>query len=94
MCMTLTPRVFTWWLVRDGVAIPIEDSPEVCARINDGSLSPIYGSIEGAIINGGVQACAFKRHTEQTYDAAQWLKTGAMVPMGERLVTTITAEPR
>jgi hypothetical protein len=86
-------NTFTWWQVVDGVARPVEDNPTVRAQIDNGTLRNIYGSIEGAIINGGVQATAFKRKYEQTYDTAQWLATGAMVPMGFVQITEITAEP-
>jgi hypothetical protein len=79
---------FTFWRVVDGVAVPETD----CAAV-DANPRGVYGSIEGAIINGGVLATAFKRKTEAVYDAAQWLATGAMVPVGFVTVTEITAEP-
>lgn len=85
---------FTWYRVTDyGTALVIEDTPAISAAI-DRDGRGWYGNIEGAIINGGVQATAFKRKTEQTYDAAEWLRTGKLVPAGEITVTTITAEPR
>jgi hypothetical protein len=85
---------FIWWYVRDGVAIPVEDCPAVSDAINSGNMHPVFGSIEGAIINGGVQATAFKRTVEKTYDAPHYFKTGEMLPVGEVTITKITAEPR
>lgn len=89
--MTMIHGKCFWWRVTDlGTAEAVEDSPAVCAAIDNGARG-YYGSIEGAIINGGVVATAYKRHTEQTYDAMEWLQTGAMVPAGEITVTEITA---
>ena len=82
---------FTWWIVNEyGMAEPVPDSPAVSAAIDAGARG-YYGSIEGAIINGGVLATAFKRHTERTYDSAAWLRDGAMVPAGSVTITEITA---
>lgn len=84
--------VFYW--VRsngDGTAEYVPDSPEVCARIDKGERG-WFATPEGAILYGGVKACAFERTIEQTYDAAEWLRTGSLVPMGSLDKITITAE--
>ncbi len=87
----MTP--FLWYRLNEyGCADVIEDSPTVCAQI-DRDGRGWYGNIEGAILHGGVLATAFKRKTEQTYDAVEWLRTGKLVPAGEITTTTITAEP-
>jgi hypothetical protein len=86
--VTIINGQFIWWHVVDGVAIAVPDSPEVSAAIDSGTMRDVYGSIEGAIIHGGVIATAFESKTERTYDALAWLKTGDMIPMGE--ITTIT----
>jgi hypothetical protein len=82
---------FTWWHVIDGVAVAVPDTPAARAII-DADGRGYYGSIEGAILNGGVIATAFKRKTARTYDAAQWLRTGELVPAGEITTTEITAQ--
>jgi hypothetical protein len=82
-----------WFHVVEGVAIPTPDTPEISARIDAGERG-WFGSIEGAIIHGGVLATAFTRKVEQTYDARIWLATGQYVPMGEIITTTITAQPK
>jgi hypothetical protein len=84
-------QAFTWWLVIDGVAVAVPDTKEARAII-DADGRGYYGSIEGAILHGGVIATAFERKTERTYDAAHWLRTGEMVPAGEITTTTITAQ--
>jgi hypothetical protein len=87
-----TNQGFTWYQVTEyGTAAPVPDSPEVSARVN-ASPAGWYGTIEGAILHGGVIATAYKRKTEQTYDAAHWLRTGELLPAGEVTITTITAE--
>jgi hypothetical protein len=82
---------FTWWLVVDGVAHARPDTAETRALVDAGK-GQWFGSIEGAILHGGVRATAFERKTEQLYDAAAWLHTGAMVPAGFATTTQITAE--
>jgi hypothetical protein len=81
-----------WWHVVDGVARGLPDSPAVRAFVDRHSRD-IYGTIEGAILHGGVLATAFKRTTERTYDAARWLETGEHVPVGFVTITEITACP-
>lgn len=77
---------FMFWHVVEGVAVPEYNDDKVNAN-----PSEYYGSIEGAILHGGVQATAFSRKTEMTYDAALWFKTGAMVEAGSVTTTKITA---
>jgi hypothetical protein len=89
--MTMINGEFIWWHVVDGVAYAVPDSTDVSRAIDNGQLTNIYGTIEGAIKHGGVLATAFKRRTEATYDALAWLQTGAMVPAGQITTTTITA---
>lgn len=84
-------NAFVWWLVADGVATGYPDTRETRARV-DAADGQWFGSIEGAIKHGGVAATAFRRKTEMTYDAAEWLRTGAMIEAGEVTITTITAE--
>lgn len=87
-------RSFLWYHANgDGTATVYEDTPAVRALIDAGGRD-WFGNPEGAIIHGGVLACAFTRRTEPTYDAGHWLRTNELVPMGEYAVTTITAEPR
>jgi hypothetical protein len=82
---------FTFWQIQpDGSAHPFHDED----AINAGTAGQVFGSIEGAIINGGVQACAFTRKTERLFDAAAWLKTGQMVEVESMDVVTITAKPK
>jgi hypothetical protein len=84
-----------WWHVVDGVAIGYPDTRETHALV-DASPRGWFGTIEGAILHGGVLATAFERKTEMTYDAARWLATNGRerVPMGEITTTKITAECR
>jgi hypothetical protein len=83
---------FHWYRINgDGSAARFDDTPAITALVNADGGSRWFASIEGAIRTGGVNATAFKRKTEMTYDAGGWLKTGAMVPMGEVTTTTITA---
>ena len=89
--MSLINGEFIWWHVVDGVAYAVPDSPEVSRLIDAGRISNVYGSIEGAILHGGVIATAFTRETNETYDAMAWLQTGAMVPAGQITMTKITA---
>ncbi len=83
---------FCWWHVVDGFAVPLPDTKEVCELIDSGKLIA-YATVEGAIKYGRVQATAFKRTREMTYDAAEWLRTGKLVPAGYVTTTKITAEP-
>ena len=86
---------YMWYRINEyGCAEPVEDSRETRALVDANIGGPWYGNVEGTIINGGVLATAFKRKTEQTYDAVEWLRTGAMVPMGSVTTTKITAEPK
>jgi hypothetical protein len=86
--------MFFWYRINgDGSATRFEDSPTICAQV-DANVGRWYGSLEGAIASGEVNACAFTSKTEQTYDAAEWLRTGAMIPMGEITTLTITATPK
>jgi hypothetical protein len=88
----MTDHAFTWWRVTDyGTAIAYPDTTEVRASVDSGERG-WYGTIEGAIIHGGVRATAFKRETTQVFDAAHWLKTGEHKPSGYVTITTITAE--
>jgi hypothetical protein len=90
--MTYRNGQFTWWHVVDGVAVAVDGGdPAVCDAIDDGRMRNVYMTIEGAILHGGVLATAFERETNQTYDAAAWLATGAMVPVGSVTTTKITA---
>jgi hypothetical protein len=84
---------FYWWHVVDGVALCVPDSPEVSALIDAGATG-FYGNIEGAIIHGGVQATAFKRTIEPTFDAMAFLQRGEWLATGTIMHTKITAEPR
>jgi hypothetical protein len=84
---------WVWYRVNgDGTATAWPDTEEVEQRINAGE-SGWYCSIEGAILHGGVIATAFKRKTETVYDTAHFIRTGELLPVGERTTTTITAEP-
>jgi hypothetical protein len=86
---------FRWWIVlADGTAEAVPDSPEICKLIDSDKVSgkmTVYGTIEGAILYGGVMATAVSRRTSKTYDAAHWLKTGEMKEAGIVVVTRITA---
>jgi hypothetical protein len=83
--------MFHWYHVNgDGTADRVDDCIAVRACIDAGEPG-WFGNPEGAILHGGVAACAFKRKTETVYDAAAWLATGAMVPAGEITTTEITA---
>lgn len=53
-----------------------------------------YGTPEGAILHGGVNAVAFERRTEALYDAARWMETGELVQVDTMDVITITAQPK
>ena len=77
----------------DGSATVYEDSAAIRARV-DSEPHCWYGNAEGVILNGGVQATAFVRKIEMTYDAAYWLRTKELRHMGERTTTTITAQPK
>jgi hypothetical protein len=85
---------FIWWHANgDGTATAWPDTPLVRSCVDAGEPG-WFGSIEGAILHGGVIATAFKRRTEQTYCAMHWLATGEHKPMGEITITTITAEAK
>lgn len=90
--MPMTSEGFLWFRVQNGVAIPVLDTPEISAAINAGAPD-YYGTIEGAILYGGVQATAFERKTVQLYDSRAWLEKGERIPAGEKTTTTITAKP-
>jgi hypothetical protein len=92
--MTMINGQFIWWHVVEGVAVAIPDSPAVGAAIDSGELRNVYGSIEGAIIYGGVQATAYRQRTEPTFDALHWLQTGEHKAAGFVTITKITAEAR
>jgi hypothetical protein len=81
---------FLWWRVIDGVALGYEDTPSV-RKLVDARPSEFYGTIEGAILHGGVIATAFTRKTERTYDAMAYLQRGEWIPCGEITTTEITA---
>lgn len=84
--------MFHWYHTNnDGTCSAHADTPEVRARIDAGEPG-WYGTPEGPIIHGGVRACAFTEHAEQLYDARAWLQNRVLVPMGERVIRTITAE--
>ena len=86
--------LFRWYHVNaDGTADVFEDSKEICARVDAGEPG-WFGSPEGAIVFGGVNATAFKQCTERTYDTVHWLETGEMVAAGSITTTTITAKPK
>jgi len=89
--MAFHNETFFWWHVVDGVAVYLEDTPEVSRAIDAGELRNIYSTIEGAITYGGVCATAFTRKTEQTYDAMAYLQRGEWIPRGEITTTEITA---
>jgi hypothetical protein len=74
----------------DGTCSAHQDTREVRALI-DAKPRNWYASAEGTIIHGAVRACAFVQHREQVYDAMAWIKSRQLVPMGERVITTITA---
>jgi len=76
-----------WEIMPDGTAEACLDDDRVNAN-----PSRFYGSIEGAIIHGGVRATAFERKTEEVFDAMAWLKTGERISAGFVTTTTITAE--
>lgn len=83
---------FCWWRVSQyGMAEPHADTPATRALV-DTEPRGWYGNVEGTIIHGGVLATAYKRRTEQTYDARVWLATGEMVSAGEITTTEITAQ--
>jgi hypothetical protein len=75
----------------DGTCSAHADTPAIRARIDAGEPG-WFGTPEGAIINGGVCACSFTLHSEQLYDAHAWLATKQLIPMGERIIKTITAQ--
>ena len=82
---------FHWYRSNgDGTADRFEDTPAICARIDAGERG-WFGNPEGAILHGGVLACSYTRKVEATYDAMVWLKTGAMVPVGELVTIEVTA---
>ncbi|HYA71777.1 MAG TPA: hypothetical protein VEF36_01335 [Roseiarcus sp.] len=84
---------FKWYRIEpDGTASVHDDTALVRAQIDKGD-GQWFGSPEGAILHGGVNAMAFVRKTQMTYDASAWLSTGAMIECGEVTTTTITAEP-
>lgn len=76
-----------WEIMPDGTAEAMTD----CRRVDVGD-GKFFGTIEGAIINGGVKATAFTRKVEQLYDTKIWLQTGKMVPVEKVTITEITAE--
>lgn len=84
---------FYWWRVNQyGCAEPVADSRAVRDMIDSSINGPWYATVEGTILHGGVIATAFERKTEQTYDAAAWLRDGSKIPMGTITTTKITAE--
>jgi hypothetical protein len=83
-------QAFTWWHVVDGVAVAHPDTTEVRAMIDAGAPN-WFGSIEGAIIHGGVQAVAYRRDTVETFDALAWIERGERVPVGTITITEYTA---
>ncbi len=72
----------------DGTCEAHQDSPTIRTIIDACGGRDWYGSAEGAVMHGGVRACAFRQRTEQTYDAITWLRTRQLVHMGERIITT------
>jgi hypothetical protein len=85
---------FIWWHANgDGTATAWPDTREVRARVDAGEPG-WYGTIEGAILHGGVIATAFERYTVQTFDAMHYFATGEHKPMGEVTTTKITAEAK
>jgi hypothetical protein len=86
--------MFFWYRINEyGCADVIEDSPAASAAVNK-DPPRYYGNAEGAIINGGVQACAFKREVVKLYDTAEFFRSGKYVPAGEKVILTITAQPK
>jgi hypothetical protein len=84
-------RSFLWYRANgDGTADVLEDTPDVRAMV-DADGRNVYGNPEGAILHGGVLACAFKRKVEATYDAMAWLTTGERIHVGELVTIEITA---
>lgn len=76
-----------WRLMPDGTVEATTDEDAV----NSGE-GRFFGSIEGAIINGGVRATAFRRYTEILYDAEAFFTNGTMIAVDEITTTKITAE--
>lgn len=84
---------FFWYCVNgDGTADILPETPELVAQINSGARN-IFGSPEGAILNGGVMACAFRRKVERTYDARAAILRGERIAAGWRETITVTACP-
>ena len=84
-------RSFLWYRSNgDGSADVFEDTPAIC-KVIDADGRGWFGSPEGAILHGGVLACAYKRKVEATYDALAWLTTGEMIPTGDLVTVEVTA---
>lgn len=96
MAVTSEGEAFRWWCIYGPIgerfAVPYEDSREV-RRLVDANPYRWFGTIEGAILHGGVIATAIKRTREPTYSSAHYLATGQYLCVGEIMVTEITAEP-
>lgn len=89
--MTCHPQTgqFIWWRYADDGTIEMDLD---CDEAVDANPSGYTGSIEGAIIHGGIKATAFDLKTEDVYDTKEWFKTGVMVPSGTMTTLKITAE--
>jgi hypothetical protein len=76
--------IFRWYVARpDGTAD--------CYTSDPPSLANAYGTPEGAIKHGGVQATAFIRKTEEVFDAVEAIIYGRRVSAGFRTTTKVTA---
>jgi hypothetical protein len=85
-------REFMWWRINEfGCAEAVADSKETRALVDANIGGPWYGNVEGTILHGGVHATAFERTTTRTYDAAEYFRTGELVPAGDVTTTKITA---
>jgi hypothetical protein len=83
-----------WYHVEtDGTASVHPINPETGKRV-DQDPRGWFATPEGAILYGGVQACAFRVETVQYYDARVWIACGKLVPSEKKTRIVLTAKPK
>lgn len=98
--MKCVEETFRWWRLEyhgDAVtAEPVAEFPlnrKLLAAMMDAEPGRWFGTIEGAIMHGGVKAIAIERTRLETYSTRLWLETGKRQLSGTVIQTKITAVP-
>ena len=100
--MRMARRAFVLWgrdmkqwyhVETDGTASVHPSHPDTGTRV-DQDPRGWFATPEGAILYGGVQACAFRLETVQYYDARAWIACGKLVPSEKKTRIVPTAKPK